>query len=117
MIDASALAKEITDRMAFGLDVHQIATELADKYEITLKKKPTSMASFCAMTCAESGFHKFLGENFSHYASGAEYNTNLATVFVKDFCGVSSRTELNAKGPEQEAWLRLQAQYQDWLRT
>lgn len=80
-------------------------------------KRQMTIASFCAMTCAEGGFHKFLGDKFAHYADGAEYNKNLATVFVKDWCAISSRSELNVEGPAREMWLRLQSQYQDWLRS
>jgi len=76
-------------------------------------KRQMTIASFCAMTCAEGGFHKFLqeveGVNVTDAASAKDY--------ILGKCGIESRTELNAKGPEQEAWLRLQVQYQDWLRT
>ena len=75
-----------------------------------------TIASFCAMTCAEGGFHKFLCDKFAHYADGADYDKNLATVFVKDWCGISSRTELNDDEAKRARWLDLQAQYHDWLR-
>ena len=80
-------------------------------------KRQMTIASFCAMTCAEGGFHNFLGERFAHYADGAAYDTKLATVFVKDWCGISSRTELNRDEAKRDRWLVLQGQYQDWLRT
>tara|TARA_R110000744_G_scaffold142869_5_gene254702 strand:- start:508 stop:768 length:261 start_codon:yes stop_codon:yes gene_type:complete len=79
------------------------------------QSRKMAIASYCAMTCAEGGFHKFLSERFAHYADGAEYNKNLAGVFVKDWCGISSRSELNVEGPARDKWLRLQAQYQDWF--
>lgn len=76
-------------------------------------KRQMTIASFCAMTCAEGGFHKFLqeveGVNVTSAATASDY--------VRAKVGVESRRELNAKGPEQEAWLRLQSQYQDWLRS
>ncbi len=76
-------------------------------------KRKTSIASFCAMTCAEGGFHKFLqdveGVNVTDPASAKDY--------ILSKCGIEIRTELNTKGPEQESWLSLQAHYKDWLKS
>ena len=79
-------------------------------------KRQMTIASFCAMTCAEGGFHKFLDEHFDGIYPPCETKEHAAEI-VTTYCGVESRRELNTKGPEQELWLALQAQYKDWLRT
>lgn len=75
-----------------------------------------TIASFCAMTCAEGGFHVFLTEKFGD-EFGKIQDTDMATRVVRHHCGTLSRRELNTKGPEQDLWLSLQAEYKDWLRT
>lgn len=88
-------------------------TEIADK-----PKRQMTISSFCAMTCAEGGFHKFLDQEYGDVYEPIEVgDKELATHIVKQHCGIESRTELNTKGPEQEAWLRLQSAYRDWLRA
>ena len=81
-------------------------------------KRQMTIASFCAMTCAEGGFHKFLDQEYGDVYEPIEVgDKELAAHIVKQHCGIESRRELNTKGPKQELWLRLQTQYQDWLRT
>ena len=80
-----------------------------------MTKRAMSIASFCAMTCNEGGFHVFLSEEFDgiwpEIRSAAQ-----ATEVVKTHCGVKSRSELNIESLQQQAWLELQAKYKDWLR-
>jgi len=80
------------------------------------KKRTMSIASFCAMTCHEGGFHVFLTETFDGIYPEVT-NVDQATQTVKHHCGIESRKELNSQSLSQEAWLKLQAQYKDWLRT
>ena len=78
--------------------------------------RPMTIASFCAMTCAEGGFHVFLSERFEGIWPACTTKEQAAEI-VTTHCGVDSRRELNTKGPEQDLWLSLQAEYKDWLRT
>lgn len=76
-------------------------------------KRELSIASHCAIACREGGFHKFLEERFDQKCGTKERAAEIVTYH----CGVESRSELNAVGPEQEIWLKLQAEYKDWLKT
>lgn len=78
-------------------------------------KRPMSIASFCAMTCNEVGFHKFLTEHLGH-EYGEVSNKDDASKVVRNHCGILSRKELNEDGPAKTTWLTLQSNYKDWLR-
>jgi hypothetical protein len=80
-----------------------------------MTKRAMSIASFCAMTCNEGGFHVFLSEEFDGIWPKITSATQ-ATEVVKTHCGIESRSELNIESLEQQAWLELQAKYKDWLR-
>jgi len=75
-----------------------------------------NIASFCAMTCAEGGFHVFLTEKFGD-EFGKIQDTDIATRVVRHHCGILSRRELNEDGPAKSAWLELQSEYKGWLMT
>lgn len=80
-----------------------------------MNKKLTT-ASFCAMTCAEGGFHVFLTERFAGIWPPCE-NKGQAAVIVTSHCRIRSRTELNEDGPAKDKWLDLQAEYKQWLQS
>lgn len=77
-------------------------------------KGVTSNASFCAMTCNEGGFHKFLTDQYS-VIHGSIENSEAAKQVVYKLCGISSRRELNEQGPSLKRWLDLRADYAAWL--
>lgn len=76
-------------------------------------KPKTTMASFCAMTCQEGAFQKFLAETFAEPCENADQ----ATAIVKRACGIYSRKELNVDGLPRSSWLALKSKYENWLRT
>lgn len=80
-----------------------------------MTKRQMTIASFCAMTCAEGGFHKFLTERY-RMEYGDCPDKDEAAAIVKFHCKIESRSDLNKKGKSQDLWLALQSEYKDWLR-
>lgn len=79
-------------------------------------KRKMSIASYCAMTCAEGGFHRFLNEKYGRQIMTVD-NPGYAAVIVTAFCRAESRKEFNEPGPAQDNWFALNAEYKAWLRT
>lgn len=76
------------------------------------KKRVMTMASFCAMTCSEGAFHKFLHEYYSEPCTGKDD----AASFVYRYCGIESRRELNTNEDAARKWRDVKAAYDLWLK-
>lgn len=81
-----------------------------------MSRPPLKTAAFCAMTCNEVAFHRFLTEEFFH-TFGRVDKAEQATDAVKQFCRIESRKELNEAGPAQTAWFLLRDQYKQWMKA
>jgi len=83
-----------------------------------MTKRKMTIASFCAMTCAEGAFHKFLDERYSHIYEPIEVgDKELAAHIVKQHCCIRSRSELNKDRAANARWQALKAEYDHWRRT
>lgn len=67
-----------------------------------------------AMRCGEPVFVAFVREK--HGAELASNGDEIAS-FVRAFCGVASRSELNTRHTPRTLWHQLDSQYQAWRQT
>ena len=78
-----------------------------------MTSRPITTASVCAITCQEGAFAKFLREEKD--ALDSCDNSQAVAAYVRGYCGVESRKELNEPGDKQDRWLKLKAEYEAWL--
>ena len=79
------------------------------------KKKPKrqmKVSNFCAMTCQEGAFIKFIGEISDVPIEDAQGATN----FVRGYCVIESRRELDTNPEANQRWQELRERYDAWLR-
>jgi hypothetical protein len=68
--------------------------------------------------CSEPGFIIFLQERFSPNGKQPTIATeDRAAEFVRDFCGIDSRSGLNDNPDAAERWRQLERSYQAWLKA
>jgi hypothetical protein len=61
--------------------------------------------------CNEPAFWQFVQEEYNAPARDEES----AAKFVRRYCGVKSRSEINLSPNSSEAWRRLESKYKAWL--
>ncbi|KQS90315.1 hypothetical protein [Rhizobium sp. Leaf386] len=119
-IHADALAHEYelicsaADAVAFFLILQDRAADAVRALRADLQrfeKKNTPIASLAAMLCQERPFQRFLEEKG---AGGPVRDKQAADTRLKSLLSISSKTELNDKGPAQERYFRLMADFRAW---
>jgi hypothetical protein len=93
-----------------------------------LERKPLSLASKVAITCAEKSFWAFLkadrkpgwNEAYGHLLATdpvARFDdSEIAAVLVRRICQVKSRSEITPGSAAERRWSDLEASYQHWQR-
>jgi len=67
--------------------------------------------------CREPTFIKFLSDEVAGVVHGLRVaNSEQATTFVREFCGVLSRSEIDKQATAKERWRRLVSDYRAWMR-
>ena len=69
-----------------------------------------------AMRCAEPAFCKFLDESYGGDPAGKPFVEASAAEFIRNFCGVNSRSEINLMHPSGDRWSTIEADFQLWMR-
>jgi hypothetical protein len=69
------------------------------------------LAAQASIRCTEPIFRRFIQDEHNVQARDEEQ----AAKFVRRYCGVKSRSELNLDPNCAEAWERLESKYQAWL--
>jgi len=87
-----------------------------DTDETPLQKQPRKWSELkpsaqCAMRLSEPLFRTFLIEELGLPVTDSEQEM---LQFVKRKIGISSRKELDEKGPEQDAWTEMDSHYHAW---
>lgn len=63
--------------------------------------------------CSEPAFWAFVREEYKFSVD----NEDGAAKFVRSYCGVKSRSEINLDPLAAQAWQRLESKYQAWLKV
>lgn len=93
-----------------------------------LERKPLSLASKVALTCAHGTFQKFLRRSHPRaWAKAADdarrvqglsaHTDDIAAGTVRYICGVASRSEITPGSDADGIWRTLEADYHHWSRT
>jgi len=75
------------------------------------ERKPLKLSNRAALLCKETKFAEFIEAEFD---ATKNYDPVL---FVKSFCGVSSRSELDTDDGAADSFRKLEADYNHWLRA
>lgn len=78
------------------------------------KPKGKSYAQNVALTCQEGAFWKFL--NSTNQSICHVHDQESAAISVRDFCRVSSRSEIIDGTEAGRTWLKLRGMYLVWLK-
>ena len=70
-----------------------------------------------AMRCNEASFLAFLTESYGGDPAGKPFTETSAAEFVRQFCGVSSRADLNLMHPSGDRWSTLEFDYRLWMQV
>jgi hypothetical protein len=71
------------------------------------------LAAQASIRCTEPVFWRFIQDEYKAPAHDEEG----AAKFIRRYCGVKSRSELNLDPNCAEAWKRLESRYQVWLKV
>jgi len=75
------------------------------------RPKPRSLAQRVAMVCQEPAFAKYLAEKHPNMWNRCRED---AADFVRDWCGVASRSEIVEESKAHRAWRTLHENYLVW---
>lgn len=138
-VEQAGLAYEVLDGMPnYGSEVWCAIARLNLKQEEAAKPRPSSpdkapaggapraaAKSFHEMPagqqagilCREPAFIKFLSEELAAMVHGCRVvNAEQATIYVREFCGVLSRSEIETQPTAMGRWRRLVSDYRAWMR-
>ena len=71
-------------------------------------------AAQCALRCNDATFRAFLTEEYSFRPRTGEDATEQAAAFLRNWFGISSRSELSADHKKRMLWKQLDDQYSAW---
>jgi hypothetical protein len=71
------------------------------------------LAAQASIRCTEPVFWRFIQDEYK----APSHDEEQAAKFVRRYCGVESRSELNLNPSSAEAWERLESKYQAWLKV
>jgi hypothetical protein len=106
----------LTNQAAVEHDRSRMAEEPADP--LPAHRLPTPLSSRVAMTCGERSFASFLRASDPEGYGAVERSVCADPVvqYVRDLCGVNSRSEIKPGTPAAERWDSLRADYEHWQR-
>lgn len=77
-----------------------------------------SGAQQAGILCRDPPFIKFLSDEIAAVVDGTRVaNSEQATTFVREFCGVLSRSEIDKQPTAKQRWDRLVSDYRAWMRA
>ncbi len=74
-----------------------------------------SIAQQAGIMCNERGFQKFVAERLSQNSNGT--GVDEAATYVRQLCGVNSRTHIEGKPEAEKKFRNLKIEYDNWLRV
>ena len=106
----------LTNQAAVEHDRSRIAEEPADP--LPAHKLPTPLSRRVALTCNERSFASFLRASDPDGFGSVEQSgcADPVVQYVRDLCGVNSRSEIKPGTPAAERWSSLRADYEHWQR-
>lgn len=106
----------LTNQAAVEHDRSRMAEAPADP--LPAHKLPSPLSSRVAMTCNERSFASFLRASDPEGFGAVERSVCADPVvqYVRDLCGVNSRSEIKPGTPAAERWDSLRADYEHWQR-
>lgn len=113
-------AKRVSTRLAGGPPPER-APRHDGEHSTLVPQEPAllrPLSQQCAMTCLGARFHRFLEETRSHHiGKTAQVDEEGAADYVRWWCGVESRSELDRNELAACKWKELYHEYQAWLRA
>ena len=81
-------------------------------------EKPShALAISAAAVCRASAFQEYVGSIRNWYPSEAKDREDQAAEYVREFCRVESRSELDNSPTAAQLFARLMGEYRDWSRA
>ena len=101
-----------SEQAAYNRQVEGSNPSGATKQRTPFDQLPATMQA--AMRCADESFQRFVFDVFWRKGAAIPSEANAAQL-VRDYCGVSSRKDLNFNEEASRLWLELEAKYQAHL--
>lgn len=80
----------------------------------TAPKQSHALSRSAALMCSNSDFHEYMGTLGGWLPEAADAREEMAANYVRNYCRIDSRAELDTSPTAQQLFARLMGEYRDW---